>query len=111
MLTFKMDFNLCNRNEEMLYTIEQLKEWYLQSKADNAAARSLLMAKGSNFVEAIILELQYLNKPEKHTFPALYQIGMTGLARIIDNESFDHYRSFAVWRMRQKIKNALIDER
>lgn len=111
MTEIQMDINPFNREEDAHYSEEQLKELYQQSQAGNAEARSLLLVSASKFVEAIILELQHLNIPEKYTFTALYQIGITELTRRIDNESFDHYRRFAVWCIRQKLKNVLMDKK
>ena len=110
MSAFKMEMNPFSGKEETNYSEEALKELYQQLKAGNAKARSLIMAPGSKFVEAIILELQHFNIPEKYTFTALYQIGMAELAKIIDNDSFDQYRRFVVWCIRQRIKNTLMDK-
>lgn len=111
MSAFKMDLNPFNKKEETNYSDETLKKLHQQSQDGNAEARSLLLASGTKLVEFIILELQPLNIPEKYTFTALYQIGMTELAKIIDNESFDQYKRFGVWCIRQRIKNTLMDKK
>jgi hypothetical protein len=110
MTEFKMDMNPFDSSVKDNFTEAQIQELFQQSQEGNGEAKKQILAWGSKLVEDIILQLQPFNVPEKFTFTALCEIGMAELTKRMEHETYDQYRRFSAWCIRQALRKALVEK-